>query len=220
MDWLRRLCGLMLSGLLLSVAGVGTAQDKLPEELAKPSIPRSFRMYLVADGRYELKDERNRVGRLHDPVTDYGLYTVIGAFVRGVPTEKNGAFAVLQKQQELVAKYRQRRLGAFMAILALKKDYAEDDDRDKLTTQINGLVKGADAPLVSVGLAEATLKDDAVPPQVAAWKIGEDDAITIVLYHRFQLVKRWSFKAGSPPTEKDLQELADAVENIVGKKKE
>jgi hypothetical protein len=216
MKWLRRLCGLMLGGLLLSMSGAGTAQDKLPEELMRPWIPGSFRMYLVADGRYELKDERNRVGKLHDPVTDYGLYTVIGAFVRGVPTEKDAAVAVLRKEQELVAKYQLRRLGAFMAFLALKKDYAEDDDRDKLTLQINTLVKAAEVPLVSVGLAEATL-GDAVPPQVTAWGIGEDDAITIVLYHRFRMVKRWSFKAGAPPTEKDLQELADAVAKLMGK---
>jgi hypothetical protein len=216
MKWLRRLCGLTLGGLLLSMAGTGAADDKLPEELTRPWIPKSFRMYLVADGRYELKDERNRVGRLHDPVTDYGLYTVIGAFVRDVPTEKDAAVAVLRKQQELVAKYQLRRVGAFMAFLALKKDYAQDDERDKLTLQINTLAKAAQAPLVSVGLAEATL-GDAVPPQVTAWGIGEDDAITIVLYHRFRLVKRWSFKADAPPTEKDLQELADAVAKLVGK---
>ncbi len=196
---------------------MGAAQDKLPEELAKPPIPRSFRMYLVSDGRYDLKDERNRVGKLHDPVTDFGLNTVIGVFVRGVPAENDAAIALLRKQQELVAKYRQRRVSAFMAILALKKDYADDDDRDKLTTQINALVKGADVPLVSVGLAEATLDGDTVPKQVADWKIGEDDAITIVLYHRFHLVKRWSFKAGVQPTKKDLDELSDAVEKIVGK---
>ena len=59
-------------------------------------MPGAFRMYLVADGRYDVKDDKNRVGKLHDAVTEYGLSTTIGVFVRGVPKDMDDpAVAVL-----------------------------------------------------------------------------------------------------------------------------
>ncbi len=75
-------------------------------------------------------------------------------------------------------------------------------------------------PLVSVGLAEATLEGDVVAPQVEAWGIAPDDAITIVLYHRFKIVKRWRFKADALPTDKDLQEVADEVKALMSRTKD
>jgi hypothetical protein len=169
-----------------------------------------------------VKDDKNRVGKLHDPVTEYGLSTCIAVFIRGVPKDaEDPALAVLKKQQELAAKYRAKRLAVFAVFLALTKNFIDDDSRDARITEISNLAKGADIPLVSVGLAEATIvgDDDVVKPSKAVtdWGIGNDDAITIVFYHRFKIIKRWKFAADAPPTDKDFQELANDVDKILGK---
>jgi hypothetical protein len=207
------------------------------------TVPRGFRMYLIHDGRFENTttatslvdekripptDDRIRIGKLHDPVTEYGLSTVIAVFARGVPADGSDPIvAVIKKQQELATKYRSQRIAAFTAFLALKKDFAADDDRDARMKEIAAIAKGAEVPLVSIGLAEATIArdDDAkdgagkIAPQVAAWGIKAEDAITIVLYHRFKIEKRWAFPADRPPTEADLKDLSDAVDALMARLK-
>jgi hypothetical protein len=224
--------GLFLACAVLIVAALGSAQEKTEPKAPSNDVPRGFRMYLVSDGRFDeeakdpakkaplkkAKDIRNRVGNLHDPVTEFGLNTVIGVFARTIPKKEEGpAFVVLKSQQALARKYRSQRLGAFMAFLALTKDFAEDDARYDRMKEIEEGTKPAQATLVEIGLAEATLADMTTPPQVKDWGIGPDDNIVIVLYHRFHIVKRWTFKADAPPTEKDLQDLAAAVAAIMGK---
>jgi hypothetical protein len=190
-----------------------------------PKQVGGFRMYLVSDSRFDLKDDRNRVGKLHDPVTEYSLNTVVAVFARKIPTDPKDAEVPLMKmQQELAAKYRFDRFGAFFAFLALKKDFSMDDERDTLIEQVRNIAKTAEVPLVSVGLAEATVgkegddKDGAQPaPQVTAWGIGPEDQITVVLYYRLKFVKRWKFTADKPPTEADLKEISAAVDAHMGR---
>ncbi len=240
MKRLQRSCGAALGGLLFAFAVLGVAQDKTEPPAGPKAVPSGFRMYLVADGRLleeanekkdpdkksvssvrKDKDVRDRIGKLHDPVTELGLNTVIAVFARGVPKDQDDpAIKVLKFEQDLAKKYRVRRLGAFMAFLALKKDFADDDERFDRITEIETLAKAAMVPLVQVGLAEVAQTDEKVPPQVTAWGIGAGDSIVIVLYHRFKIVKRWQFKADAPPTDKELQELSDEVDAIMGKKKE
>jgi hypothetical protein len=202
--------------------------DPDPKKVDSTSVPRGFRMYLVADGRFELKDERYRVGKLHDPVTEYGLKTVIGVFVRGIPKEGNDpVVAVMKRQQELAKKYEAQRLAGFVAFLALKKDFAADDDRYKQIAEVSAIAKGAETPLLSIGLAELTIAKEGgdaegavqTPPQVAAWDIGPEDAITIVFYHRFKIVKRWKFPVERPPTEADLKDISDTVDAFMHRSK-
>ena len=227
MRQLRWLCGVTLCCALVSIAGTSAGQDKGDANAKSAEVPSGFRMYLVADGRFPAKDDRNREGKLHDPVTEYGLGTVIAVIVRGVP--KDGAdpvVAVMKKQQELAAKYRMQRLGAWVAFLALSKDFPADDDRDKRIQETHTLAKAADVPLLSIGVSEATVaagdgaKEGATqaPKQVKEWQIGPDDAVTIVVYHRFKIVKRWKFTADKPPGEADLKDLADVVDTLMKKK--
>lgn len=244
MTRLRWLCGAVLAGVL---GGAVAADDPAPEP-KRDAVPRGFRMFLVVDGRFNdekgsdgvFRDERNRVGKLHDPVTEFGLGTVVAAFVRGAPGEMNSpvAVAIIAKQQALSVKYESRRLRAFTAFLALTKDYNADDDRDRVKAQIEQIakVKAKEgekekerpvAPLVSVGFAEAILtpppvaKGEApqVPPQVAAWGIAPEDAYTIIVYHRFKIHKRRKFTAAKPPTDADLKDVEEVVDEIMGKKK-
>ncbi|MCE9531229.1 MAG: hypothetical protein K8T89_08930 [Planctomycetes bacterium] len=211
----RQLHGALL--ILALTAIVVSAQDKADPEPA--SIPRGFRMFVVADGRYPVKDEHNRVGKLHCPVTEHGLNTTIGVFVRGVPAKDTDAgVIVLKKLQELAAKYRDKRLGAFIVFLALNKDYNADDTRDLRITEISNIAKAAAAPLVTIGLAEATIDGTEPAPQVKAWNLGVDDDITVVFYHRFKIIKRWSLKKDAAPDDL-LKDLEKEAAGLLGRKK-
>ena len=154
----------------------------------------------------------------------------MGAFVRAVPKDEKSpaiptdasdpAITILKLEQTLAQKYRVRRVGAFMAFLSLTKDFAEDDARYARMKEIDVLAKATMAPLVEIGLAEATLADGKIPAQVTEWGIGADDSIVFVIYHRFKIVKRWSFKADAPIPEQELQQISDTLDAVVGKKKE
>jgi hypothetical protein len=228
---LQQLCGALVASLLGVIA---VAQDD-PEAKREP-IPRGFRMYLVSDGRFSaektadgvFRDERNRIGKLHDPVTEYGLSSVVAVFARGVPANDIApAVVLMKKQQEWAERYRAKRLSAFTAFLVLAKDFAADDDRDARIKDIEKFTKEANVPLVSVGIAEATVaagedaKEGAVKiaPQVAAWGIAAEDDITVIVYHRLKIVKRWKFAKDKPPTEADIAEIAGVVDEVMGKKK-
>src|SRR6266508_6342646 len=81
---LRGFCGMMVIACL---AGIGAfAQEKADPQPKSGAVARGFRMYLVTDARYEKTEERNRVGKLHDPVTEHGLFPVIAVFSRTIPT--------------------------------------------------------------------------------------------------------------------------------------
>jgi hypothetical protein len=228
MNGLRGLCGAILAGLLATVGGA--AQDKEDAGPKVEPIPRGFRMFLVADGRFDVKDERNRTGKLHDPVAEYGLDTVVASFIRGVPKDASDpAFLVLKKQQELCEKYRAQKLEAFASLLALDKDFAadrDDDVREKVIGAARKLAQTVKTPQVEIGVAEGVLTEGAgkdevkkAPPQLTAWGIDADDAITIIVYHRFKVVKRWKFAADKPPTDADLKEVEAAVHSVLGRKR-
>lgn len=233
---LQRGCGALLAGLLTSFAAGQEKQDPAPKE---QSVPGGFRMLLLADGRFSeektaagvYKDERNRLGKLHDPVTEYGLNSAIAVFVRGLPKDETSpAVALMKLQQQLVERHRAKRLAGFVAFLGMPRDLTADATDNLLAQQIDAvqkIAKGANVPLVSIGLAEATVpagenaKEGAEKPtaQVAAWGIGPEDAITVVVYHRLKIVKRWKFTADKPPTADDLKDIAAVVDAVMGRKK-
>ena len=231
MHALRRVCGLIVFSIL---AGLTVhAQEKVDPQPKDTSIPRGFRMYFVNDTRYgapevatKLIDPkraiategRNRVGKLHDPVTEHGLFSVIGVWSRTIPTTKEEPVVkLLERVEEVTKKYQLKRMGAFAAFLGLKKEFEEDDDRDKRMAEIANLSK--DFKFLQTGLAEET------SAQNTAWGLdakNEDmswkNQITVVLYHRFKIVGRWEFATDKPPTEADLDKIAAAVDVLMGKK--
>ena len=224
----RRWLGLGVVAVAAAVAG--HAQEPKREDVAQ-----GFRAYIVDEPRYtppdergRLTDPRNRVGKMQDLVTDHGLDPVIAVFARTVPNDADHPLiSVIAKQDELVDQFVTRRLGAYMVFLALKDEYRKDESRDDRVRDVKLFVAGAKdkrtpAPArTTVGLAEATETPDgtnqaAVPAQVTAMGIGPDDDVVIVLYHRFAVVKRWTFKADAPPTAETLADLSAEVEKLLG----
>jgi hypothetical protein len=231
MSRLRGLFGALLVGLAGVLASF--AQEKNDPKAKDSSITRGYRMYLVADARFGAPEiataliepkrptatnERNRVGKLHDPVTEYGLFSVLGVWSRTVPTTKDDPVVkLIERVEALAKKYETKRLGAFVAYLGLKKNIEDDDDRDKRMAEIGNLAKNL--KFMQSGLAEEQ------SAQNAAWQLdakNEDgtfkNQITVILYHRYKVVGRWDFPADKPPTDADLDKITAAVDMLMGKK--
>jgi len=78
-------------------------------------------------------DTANREGNLHDPVSEHGLGPVLAVFVKKIPANENDPlFTVLKMQQDLAAKYRRQRLGAFFAMLVFQDDFPSDPTREDI----------------------------------------------------------------------------------------
>lgn len=217
----RRWLGLGVVAVAAAVAG--HAQEPKREDIAQ-----GFRAYIVDEPRFAPSELRNRTGKMQDLVCDHGLNPVVAVFARAVPAAADHPLiSVIAKQDELADQFITRRLGAYMVFLALKDEYRKDETRDDRIRDIKLFVEGAKdkrtpAPArTTVGLAEATETPDgtnqaAVPAQVTAMGIGPDDDVVIVLYHRFAVVKRWTFKADAPPTAETLTALSAEVEKLLG----
>jgi hypothetical protein len=54
---------------------------------------------------------------------------------------------------------------------------------------------------------------------VSAWGVGEGTETVVVAYHKLMTVKRWEFPAGTPPTDAQLQEVAEVADRMAGVKK-
>lgn len=213
-------------GLLVGIFGLSLVNGA-PAQDGPAEVTQGFRAYIVAEPRFKEPDVRNRTGKLQDLVTDYGLNPTIAVFSRTIPADANHPLAALvHKLDDLTSEdaFKDRRLGAFMVFLALKNEFRKDDTRDTRIKEISQFVSGVMPQRVTVGLAEATVTpDDAaqsfVPDQVIKMGIAPEDDVVIVFYDKFHVIKRWRFKAGSPPGEADLAALDAEVTKHLGPRK-
>ncbi len=227
---LHRLIGLALFGILCSVLVGSSAQE--PKILQVPkakSVPGIFRMYLVYDKRFEKGDERNREEKLHDPVDEHGLFTVVAVFSRHIPKEmEDPLYAVMARQEKLATAYKTRRMGAFVGFLSLERDFADDETREPLARQIKDVGDAAKYKQLALSLAQATKVPEGAEPeskenlepatQVAKWGIKPEHDITIIVYNRFNIIKRMWFTKEKPPTEEDLKVIAATVDEVMARR--
>ena len=213
----------------LALVLTAPAQEKAEE------IASGFRAHITEEPRFPPDDVRNRQGRTQDLVTEYGLSPVIAVFSKTIPADANHPLvAVLHAQDELAEKYKLRqpdatadrfktsRLGSFLVFLSLENEYRKDETRDARKREIAQFVAAAKPTRTTIGLAEKTETPDGtqalVPKQVQDMGVGAEDEIVIVFYNRLTVVKRWKFKAGTPPTDADLAAVVDEVTKIFKKK--
>ncbi len=227
-------------------------------ELPPDVVPSTFRMFLVTDKRFEpLKDiegkllkgpdgkdvpsPKNREGKIHCLVCEYGLNPVVAVYVRA-DAKTFGADSGLGKLVKgidaLIPKHRAEKLAAFVGFLRLeggtktvvvktKKpdgteveekveqdlEYPDDEKRDVYAKDIRDLAGALNAPNVPFGLAPEKSK------AVTAWKIGDDD-ITVAVYHRMRIVgKPWVFKDAKQLTDDKITEILNAVEAAISRNK-
>jgi len=181
----------------------------------------------------------NRPGKIHCLVCENGLAPVVAVFVR--PEAKAfGAESGLAKLAKgvngLIPKYRSDKLASFVTFLNLEggkksikipgaeggtdtsltvdQEYPDDEKRDTYTAEIREFANAVNTPNVPYGLAAN--KSDAL----TAWKIGEKDDITVVLYYRMRVVGQpWRFAKYSDLTDEKVAEILKATENAITNRK-
>jgi len=211
-------------------------------------VPATFRAYVAADDRFPPKvnpplkpddrDPRDRTAKVHCLVCENGLSPVVAVFVRGHPKDvaPDGGVAKLAKALDAkIPDYRADRLAGFVAFLnvegpaktvtvtnaegattavvELDAEYPDDEKRDEYATAIRDLAAATKTPNVPFALAPAASK------AAAAWGLGADDQVTVVIYNRLRVVNRWKFDAAGPTDDQVKEIVAAAEEMITGVKK-
>jgi hypothetical protein len=246
-----------LAGLMALCCLAARAQE--PKiELPPDVLPSTFRMYMVTDNRFEpLKDAdgkvlvgadgkpvqnpKNRTGKIHCLVSEYGLNPTVAVFVRADAGSlgPNSGVAKLTKQvNALVPKHRADKLGAFVAFLRLEsgpkavvvktkradmteveekieqdKEYPDDEKRDTHAAAIRDLEKALATPNVPFGLTPEKSK------AITAWKIG-DAEVTVIFYNRMRIIgKPWTFAKDADLTDEKVAEIVKTVEAALDRKK-
>jgi hypothetical protein len=220
-------CTFAITSMLIAF-GAAAQEKKEPAGPAKSDeITQGFRAFIVNEPRFPPEDVRHRTGKMQDLVTDHGLNPVIAVFSRVIPADAaHPLAAVVKKLDELaeVKEYKAKRLGTFLVFLALKDEFRKDQTRDARINEIKQFASGVMPKRTTFGLAEATEVPDntvepLVPAQVTAMGIAPEDDIVIIFYNKFNVVKRWKFKAAMPPGDADLQALEAEVDKVLGPRK-
>ena len=206
--------------LVMSASMLGFASAADP-------IPGVFRSWIVLDNRFAATEEGNRVGKLHCLVCEQGIYPTLAVIARTPPENKDSAlFGLFALQDGLSEKYRSLKFGAFTIFVSMEKEFHNDDYREKSIARIESSLREAPPKRVSVGLAELKKNIDGREvdnPALTELKIAEADDITVLLYNRMTIVKRWSFTKEKSPTEADLAAIRTATDDlmidITGRKK-
>ena len=209
-------------------------------------VPATFRTQLVVDNRFkapvknadgtESPDPRNRTGKMHCLVCEYGLSPVVAVFVRADlkgAAAAGGLTKLIKGTDALIPKYRADKLTAFAAFLKLDggskvvtvkaadgsddkveaaKEYPDDEKRDVYAKEVRDFATAVTADNVPFGLAPVAA------PSVTAFGIGEATPVTVLIYNRLRLVQRWELKLDEITDEK-IGEILAATEGMIGGKK-
>jgi len=253
-----------LGGLLSLAAIEAPAQEPKPVDPTKAAlpadvVPAAFRMYMVSDTRFpplknddgtakkgadgkDVQSPKNRAGKIHCLVCEYGLNPTVAIFVRseaGLLGADSGVAKLTRGLDGLIPKYRADKLGGFVAFLRLEGgtkvvavkvkradgsegeekveqdlEYPDDEKRDSYAKDIRDFAGSLNAQNVPFGLAPEKSK------AVTAWGIKDTDEVTVVVYYRMRMVtKPWAFAKVADLTDEKVAEILKATETaITGKK--
>ena len=177
----------------------------------------------------------NREGKIHCLVCENGLAPMVAIFVR--PEAKSfgaesGLAKLVKGVNSLIPKYRGDKLGAFVIFLDLQggkkaikvpgaeggtetsltvdQEFPDDERRDTYVAEIRDLANALNTPNVPFGLAAT--KSDAV----SAWKIGEKDDITVIIYNHMRISGQpWRFAKANELTDEKVAEILKAVDKAI-----
>ena len=235
-----------LGGLVVGCALVAHAQDPKggPKSGRDTSnvVPSTFRAQLVVDNRFPPKnkppkndgdrDPRDRTGKMHCLVCEYGLSPVVAIFVRGDVAKlgpADGLSKLIKGTDALIPKYRSDKLGAFVMFLkldggtkavtvkaddgsdtkiAVDLEYPHDEMRAAKVAEVQTYASVVGADNVPFGLAADK------SATVTAWKVEETAPVTVVIYNRMRIAQRWSLKYDEL-TDAKIAEILSATETMV-----
>jgi hypothetical protein len=249
--------GLAAAIALSSPAAPADDAKKVEPKFDLPAdvLPSTFRMFLVTDKRFEpLKDAdgkllkgpdgkdlpspKNREGKIHCLVCEYGLNPVVAIFVRAdaaMVGPADGVGKLIKGVDALIPKYRADKLASFVAFLRLQGgtktvvvktknaagveveekveqdlEYPDDEKRAVYVNEITKVANGLNAPNVPMGLAAETSK------AVTAWKIGAKDEVTVIVYYRMRIIGQpWRFQQIKDLTDEKVAEILKVTEKAI-----
>jgi hypothetical protein len=236
-----------LGALASLTAGARQPKPAIPADVI-PSTFRAFlvtdtRFPPIKEGEGKDVKQRpnllNRAGKIHCLVCENGIAPVVAVFVR--PEAKtfgseSGLAKLAKGVNGLIPKYRSDKLASFVMFLNLDggkkaikipgaeggtetaltvdQEYPDDEKRDTYTAQIRDFANAVNTPNVPYGLAAN--KSDAV----SAWKIGEKDDITVILYNRMRIIgESWRFAKHTDLTHEKVAEILKATESTITERK-
>jgi len=238
----------VLTGLLaLAQDPKPAAKTAIPPDIL-PSTFRAFlvtdnRFPPIKEGEgknaQEVPNPLNRSGKIHCLVCENGLAPVVAIFVR--PEAKafggdSGLAKLVKGVNGIIPKHRAEKLGAFVIFLNLEggkksikipgaeggteksltvdQEFPDDEKRDTYVAEIRDLANALNSPNVPFGLA-ANNSD-----VVSAWKIGEKDDITVMLYYRMRIIGQpWRFAKHTDLTDEKVTEILKSTENAITDRK-
>ncbi|HEY8504559.1 MAG TPA: hypothetical protein VIL46_08245 [Gemmataceae bacterium] len=223
------LCLAALGGLS---AGPSLGQEPAPGSAKAPKmIPGPFRAYVVTDNRYEPTDERNRSGKPHCSVCEYGLHPAVMVVARSVPESADGPLAKLlqgleqpvqPRGEEQTGPSRPHDFGTFAIFLNLEDAYPDDPIREQRVAQAAAFGRALKPKWVTLAIAEKTVSDKdgkKVPsPKLELYGIAEGDEVTVLFYDDLKILNRWTFTADKPLTDADVRAILAEVDKHLAPK--
>lgn len=161
---------------------------------------------------YNINGERAK--KVHCLVVQNELNPVVAIFSTVVPQNADDPVGgLLAKVEDLIAKNKSAKLGAFAIFLTLEQDLLADKNSDAKIAQLEGMVTNLKLKELIVGLEHPQAK------AVSNWGIGTKDVVTVVLYDRHKVIARYAFTVEKDKelTKKNVDEIAAAVEKMVQK---
>lgn len=191
----------------------------------------------------EDRDPRDRTGKMHCLVCEHGLSPVVAIFVRDTPKAGDGLSNLLAKLDAknpkpeeaairprvgLIPEHRADKLAAFVMFLkldggtkavtvktesgdemvAVDLEYPHDEKRAEKAAEVKDYFDTVKADNVPFGLAPE--KSAALD----AFGIGKTTPITVIIYNRLRMVKRWELTPDELTDEK-AAEIVAATEAMI-----
>ncbi|MCZ2343301.1 MAG: hypothetical protein LC104_16130 [Bacteroidales bacterium] len=217
--------------LILSLAFAPVSAQEPPTAVATPAgtVPSTFRSFIASDLRYPAESVRNRQAKMHCLICEAGLNPVIAVFARTDPATLTADTPLGKLIQTLgrptadkdpggfVAKHRAANAAAFVLFLTLDKPYPSDDRgeavkglvRDEQAQALRNAAEQLKAPGVPLALAATA------SPATEAWKLDPAQEITVVVYNRMRIVKRWEFNADHPLNDEAIADILKTGEQAI-----
>ncbi|VTS05633.1 hypothetical protein [Tuwongella immobilis] len=213
-------------------ASIALAQDAPAPEAPAPApatpapaniIPSGFRGFVVIDNRYLGKDDpvtnRNRKGKLHCPVCEFGLNPSVLVIARKLPTGADDPVTNLLIQLDrLGVQFKSSRFGVASIFLTLDKNIEDDDYRDLKIAEAEKSLTDAKLQASQVLISESTIEAQGAPqvaPSVKAFQIDDADGVTVIFYNRLKVINRWTFANSTEVTSEKVQTITDAVKTLL-----
>lgn len=202
-----------LSVMTMILMGATAAPTQEPGNVSTAQegqlLPGPFRVYAVTGQRPQL---------MHDFITERGLKPTVAVFALQPPPSPQDPLAVLlQKLNAAAVAHGNRQFGAFAIFLTLKRDFYEDPDRMKRVAELEGLDKQLGLAQLPLGLSypeAAPVKQYAIITRDDPVNSIRRHLVTVLVYDRHRVLKRFTFTEEKPLTEEGIQQVFAAVERL------